>query len=550
MKILIVDDQPSNLVLLRYFLEQDGHECIEAINGEQAIAAFEQYAPDFVLLDVVMPVMDGYQAAEEIKRLSQGHHVPIIFLTAQTEQASLLQCLENGDDYLLKPVNEIMLKAKITAHTRTQELTEQISANNAELTRLHETLQQEHEMGQHVLNHALQRTWANCPNVRSYLSSISSFNGDLCLVSPSPKGGIYAFLGDMTGHGLAAAIGTVPVSQVFFTMAKKAKSLRDMATELNLALSAFLPAHMFCAAAILELNQQGDTLTIWSGGLPEAYIVRPTQGVVASIQSQHLPLGILPKDDFDHATQSYILEPEDRLLLLTDGVLEAQSELGGMFGEQRLLAAIGSGQEGYFEQTLQALERYTEGVGQLDDVSLVEIVSRPLELQALPATERSQSLAWELNFQFDTAMLKVLDDPLGAILNVLPGDASVSLRLDAVQVILAELFSNALEHGVLGLDSAMKSNAEGFAEFYHLRRQRLEQLSTGEIQVSLALVPGTEVDVLKLKVSDSGSGFDYNELSSELTTRPWGRGLAMVEALSQSIRFSENGACIEVSLAL
>jgi len=550
MRILIVDDQPSNIFLLRYLLEQDGHECIDAEDGAQAVSAFEQHAPDFVLLDVVMPVMDGYEAAKKIKELSKGHHVPIIFLTAQTEQASLIQCLDNGDDYLVKPVNEILLKAKINAHSRTQELTMQINTKNEELTVLHQTLQHEHDMGQHVLSHALQRSWNDCPNVRSYLSSMTTFNGDLFLVAPNPNGGLYAFLGDMTGHGLAAAIGAVPVSQTFFAMCQKAKSVRDIAAELNLALKSFLPSHMFCAAAIIDINQQADTLKIWTGGLPSAYIIRPGKGVVTSLQSKHLPLGILEPEEFDREIQSYLLRSGDRLLLMTDGILEAQHGDGTMFGEERLLAAVGAGDAGYFDRLLRALAMHCQGLGQQDDVSLVELLSQPIASQVVQLDNIGNSMPWTLSFHFSPELLKNSVDPLGDMLLMIPSDTLISRCVDAIQIVLAELFSNALEHGVLKLDSSMKSTSDGFAEFYRLRSAQLASLTQGGIEISLAFDPGMAGRELSFKVEDTGEGFEYEAVDITENYTAWGRGLSLVTALSQEIHFSKNGSCVEVWLSI
>ena len=80
MKILIVDDQPSNRMIVKYFLESEGHSCIEAEDGQEAIDKFMQQNPDVVLMDIVMPIMDGYQSAFYIKKYATDSHVPIIFL--------------------------------------------------------------------------------------------------------------------------------------------------------------------------------------------------------------------------------------------------------------------------------------------------------------------------------------------------------------------------------------------------------------------------------------------------------------------------------------
>tara|TARA_A100001037_G_C14683231_1_gene428297 strand:- start:75 stop:407 length:333 start_codon:yes stop_codon:yes gene_type:complete len=106
-RILVVDDQAPNRGLLSYILEDDGHEVLEATDGESGVAQFQSVAPDLVLMDVAMPGMDGYEAARTMKANADDRHVPIIFLTAHSDEASLSRCLEvGGDDFLTKPIND------------------------------------------------------------------------------------------------------------------------------------------------------------------------------------------------------------------------------------------------------------------------------------------------------------------------------------------------------------------------------------------------------------------------------------------------------------
>ena len=151
-KALVVDDQAINRIVLIAVLEGMGYECIEAEDGAQAIELYKLHAPDLVMMDVMMPVMDGYEATTELKKLIGERHVPVIFLTAKSDEESLLRCLEcGGDDFLQKPVNTTMLQSKINAHLRTQRLTNELIHKGREIEALHSTLQAEHETGNHVL---------------------------------------------------------------------------------------------------------------------------------------------------------------------------------------------------------------------------------------------------------------------------------------------------------------------------------------------------------------------------------------------------------------
>ena len=104
MKVLVVDDQSVNRVMLRYLLEDDGHDYVEAENGLVALEVFDQEHPDFVLMDIMMPVMDGYDAIRCI-RTDHSSDVPIIALTAKAMAEDRERCLEVGaSDYLPKPI--------------------------------------------------------------------------------------------------------------------------------------------------------------------------------------------------------------------------------------------------------------------------------------------------------------------------------------------------------------------------------------------------------------------------------------------------------------
>lgn len=114
LKILAVDDNRTNLHILQLFLKKLGHEVIVAENGEEAVRRFAADTPDLVLLDIMMPVMNGFEAARRIKSMAPEHWTPIIFLSALNRDENLVEGLEaGGDDYLTKPINFVVLEAKL-----------------------------------------------------------------------------------------------------------------------------------------------------------------------------------------------------------------------------------------------------------------------------------------------------------------------------------------------------------------------------------------------------------------------------------------------------
>ena len=145
MKALLIEDTLTSATLVSHQLRKMGIEPVLARDGEKGIELFKQERPDLILLDIIMPGMDGFEVARRIRQLEQsGEWTPIIFLTARTGDADLEKAISvGGDDYLIKPVSETVLAAKVKAMQRIAQmrysllvLTRKLDDANQELTRL------------------------------------------------------------------------------------------------------------------------------------------------------------------------------------------------------------------------------------------------------------------------------------------------------------------------------------------------------------------------------------------------------------------------------
>lgn len=126
-RVLIVDDIPANLKLLEAKLTAEYFEVIQAPDGPTALELAQREQPDIVLLDVMMPGMDGYEVCQRLKQLPETHHIPIVMVTALDQQSDRIKGLESGaDDFLTKPINDIALFARVKSLVRLKTLTDEL----------------------------------------------------------------------------------------------------------------------------------------------------------------------------------------------------------------------------------------------------------------------------------------------------------------------------------------------------------------------------------------------------------------------------------------
>ena len=553
MKIVIADDNNTDRLILKRILNTfGGYEVHSAADGNEAVALYNEVKPDLVLLDALMPVMDGYEAAIEIKKSAGDELIPIIFLTSLTEASALARCLEvGGDDFLTKPYNKIILQAKIKAFERMKALHDEVRIQRNEIQQFNDHMIHEQEVAKRLFDNIAHSGNLNQKNIQYLLSPMSIFNGDLLLVDRTPSDLTHILLGDFTGHGLPAAIGALPVAEIFYGMTAKGFSIVDIISEINRRLSIILPVGVFCCATICEVNYREKSLTYWSGGLPDGYLVRPGEGIINKITSRHLPLGVLKPNSFSVETNMLRFEESDKLYLTSDGMLESESQDGSMFGENRLTDILDTRHtdNNTFADLISAVREFTESEEQSDDYTLIEYrmdesIHEEESIEAKRLSQPKTPLSWSLEYTFHISSLRYFD-PLPLVLQILNECPGLSEFRGRVFTILAELYANALDHGVLGLDSALKDTPEGFAKFYSTKKERLDNLEEGSITILMNHKPTDTGGELHISMKDSGAGFEIDRIKTDKNEFS-GRGLALVNTLCKEIYFSKSGTQVDV----
>ncbi|KAB0481380.1 Response regulator receiver domain-containing protein [Pseudomonas reinekei] len=551
--ILIAEDSAADRLLLSSIVRRQGHEVLTAANGAEAVEAFRQQRPQLVLMDAMMPVMDGFEAAQQIKALAGETLVPIIFLTSLSESEALARCLEaGGDDFLAKPYNQVILAAKIKAMDRLRRLQATVLQQRDQIARHHDYLLNEQRVAKAVFDKVAHSGCLNAANIRYLQSPYALFNGDLLLAAYTPAGDMHVLLGDFTGHGLPAAVGAMPLAEVFYGMTAKGYGLAETLREMNAKLKRILPVDMFCCATMLCLSFQRRSVEVWNGGMPDGYLHSIASGERTPMAARHLPLGVLSAQTFDDSTQVFPMALGDRVFLLSDGVIDTCDASEQLFGVERLQRVFAANREpdALFEEIGQALRDF--GGETRDDVSMVEISLLESSQLIAPVPVYSDSgqscpLDWSVSFEVRAQTLKRFN-PLPYLLQLLLEVHGLRAQSGALYSVLAELYSNALEHGVLGLDSSLKRDLSGFTRYYQQRNTRLDELQDGFVRVHLQVTPQGEGGCLVICVEDSGKGFDVGRVLARPVdpVRLSGRGVSLIRQLGRNASWSDDGRSARV----
>jgi CheY-like chemotaxis protein len=536
-------------------LKQIGYEVIQAENGSEAVELFRNESPDIILMDVMMPVMNGYDAVRTIKSIQSDKFTPVIFLTGVTGEDDLAKCIEvGGDDFLTKPISTTLLKAKIQSMERFSNL-------HSEVNMLYARTQQDQRMAEEVFAGAVVSDNVALHSIHTLLKPAELFSGDVLLSAYSPSGDLNVLMGDFTGHGLAAALGAMPASEVFRAMTNKGYSIQQILSAINSKLLGLLPTGMFMATQFISVANTIDHVYVCNCGMPDIlFLDEKCSEIKHRISSHGIPLGISDDIDFGDFIEMINVNHGDRILLVTDGVTEAVNQKKEQFGIDRLEQAIFNSRadESVIDGISRSLNDHCGEASQADDISLAEIPCSPELLpnlnSELAKTINKSDSTYDSNVDGTIEFVLTLHgsrlcdaDPIPLLINHINEIDGLGNHRRVLYTIMTELYSNALDHGVLGLDSTLKDSQDGFTQYFTEREKRLETLTEGYIRISLSSHLTTNGGEIAITISDSGSGFDYNNYRWDNSdeSRLFGRGLHLINELCSSLNFLEPGNQVE-----
>jgi len=328
--ILIVDDNPANVEILQMRLAANNYDIITAMDGESGLAAAIDKKPDLILLDIMMPKMDGLEVCRRLKGDHSLPFMPIIMVTAKTGSKDIVAGLEaGGDEYLTKPVDHAALVARVKSMLRIKSLHDRVLEQSAQLRHQLKTATKiqslfwpeipELEAGSHI--------WA--------LSAPASYiGGDLYDIIPMPDNSLMVYVADVSDKGVPAALIMAALSTKIRSETRNQPNVGKLLETINKSLHKLISKEGYFATIVFirYWPQSGKMQFSMAGHLQPLYIVESGIGYLPQVSG--ISLGIMP--DVDYEKKEISLSPGESVILFTDGVIEAENEINEMYGYDRM----------------------------------------------------------------------------------------------------------------------------------------------------------------------------------------------------------------------
>jgi len=330
-RILLVDDAKANLDILVEGLKGD-HKLSLALSGEMALQAAVRTPPDLVLLDIMMPGMDGYEVCRRMRQMPETAEVPIMFLSSLEEVQNKTLGFEAGaNDYLTKPFEMLEVKARVRSLLKAKAYSDAVKEQIASELRISREIQ----MGMLPRDFSeVEKTYG--VEIGAELDPAREVGGDLYGVCAAAPERLVVFLGDVSGKGIPASMFMVRAISLARLLARDIAEPERILARLNDELSVDNPSFMFVTFMCAVFDPETGKLALANGGHCRPVLLRKGEAPCWAVKNLGTALGFEPGLDFERTELS--MKPGDALVFYTDGVNEAFNLENECYGDNRLLA--------------------------------------------------------------------------------------------------------------------------------------------------------------------------------------------------------------------
>jgi sigma-B regulation protein RsbU (phosphoserine phosphatase) len=378
--VLAVDDTPENLDVVKGILGDD-YQVKVAINGHIALKIAQSQAPDLILLDIMMPEIDGYEVCRQLKENPTTRDIPVIFLTAKGETADEAEGFALGAaDYILKPVNPPLLKARVNTHLTLKRNMDALQAAYAVINRHKERMEEELNVARDIQLSMVPATFPAFPDrdefdIHGLLKPAREIGGDFYDYFFVERDKLCICVGDVSGKGVPAALFMAVTKTMIKSTAGDDHSPASIITRVNDEISRDNPKCMFITLWLGILDTVTGELCYTNAGHPYPYLQR-TDGSVETLKHAHGPVvGAL--DGMAYGEDSVHLGMGDQLLVFTDGITEAMDVSDQLYGEDRVIDLYRSVENcepaDLVAATLESVEAFAGDAEQADDITILAV---------------------------------------------------------------------------------------------------------------------------------------------------------------------------------
>jgi sigma-B regulation protein RsbU (phosphoserine phosphatase) len=387
-RLLLVDDARANLDILVEGLKGEFKLSL-ALDGETALQAAARQAPDLVLLDIMMPGLDGYEVCRRLRALPDTAEVPIIFLSSLEDVQHKARGFEAGaNDYLTKPFDlqevRMRVRALLKAKCYGDAVKEQLQAD----------LRVAHDIQMGMIPRDFSELEARFGvELSGVLEPAREIGGDLYGAFVGSAGRLMVLAGDVSGKGIPASLFMVRARSVTRLLARVHSEPDRILSRLNDELSTENPSGMFVTLLCARYDPATRMVTMANAGHCRPVLLRAGSAPTWAMHSTGTALGFEPGLEFPRVELQ--LQDGDTLVLYTDGVNEAFDLDGDCYGNDRLLADLGDfvGKAAHEVSAglLQRVRAFTRGAAQSDDIAILVLrpvsVARTLQMRLRPTPE-------------------------------------------------------------------------------------------------------------------------------------------------------------------
>ncbi len=368
--ILVVDDSTVNLQVLLRTLDGSGHRILAAKNGRSALDIARLARPDMMLLDVMMPEIDGFEVCRAIKADPITRDIVVIFLSALGQESDIVSGLKLGAaDYITKPIQAGEVLARVSTHLSRQYLERELKSSRERLDR---ELANAGRMQQLILPSSLPLH----PSIHfsAYYRTSRHAGGDYYDVLPIGPHRFAVVVADVSGHGAPAAIVMAMIRAVLHSYPGTPDDPPTVLNHINRHFRYLWETAMFATAVFAVFDAETHTVRLSTAGHPLPLLIRAMQAEPMVVENSP---ALLFGEFGDVPCAERTVRPGDRVVFYTDGITDRRAPDDSMYDEERLSAALARlgarPSEAVVEELIAQVDSFASGVEPDDDQTLLVV---------------------------------------------------------------------------------------------------------------------------------------------------------------------------------